>query len=522
MRRHQEQLIRKVNEMTRRKNMLCSRNMLSVVICLVVASSGAFGATVVSSGQTIAFNTTAVTYTIDGGSPVAGIIENGAARFDFTGLDIQSGAVVTVTGTNPLLIVSDGDIVVNSLIDVSGKTTVLGAAGLAGPAGGNSGGVRAVNPGSTTANGKGFGPGGGGSGCALNAVVGGSTGSNRAGGGGAYGGNGGVNSRAYKSGGSADTWGGVAAVAYGTPQIYVLLGGSGGGGGKNTASSGGGGGAIGLTTTSGNITIGASGLVLSNGGDAVTDFTGYPGTDYRYGGGGGSGGSIRLDAGHGTVTISGSLSVCGGHGGCAAPAASDSGDIMGGGGAGGRIAVYTASGTYTGTIPTSAVAGGSGGHYIPPSANVGGPGATGTIVAYAGPMVMPGKASGATPADNDADVDIHNPALTWLRGDASATAWDVYFGSSAQSLQLVASVTSPASAAGELAVDTQYFWRVDEHNTYGTVAGSVWRFTTRGPICLTPPVGDANGDCYVNFLDSAILAQNWLACNRNPESSCWQ
>jgi hypothetical protein len=412
----------KVNEMIRRRKMFCFRNMLSVLACLLAAAPALFGATVVSSGQTIAFNTTAVTYSINGGTSVSGVVENGAARFDFDGIDIQAGATVTVTGTGALLIVSNGDIVVNTLIDVSGKTTVLGAVGLAGPAGGNNGGVRAVNPGNTTANGKGFGTGGGGSGCALNAVVGGSTGSNRAGGGGAYGGNGGVNGRAYKSGGSADTYGGIAALAYGTPQIYVLLGGSGGGGGKNMAGSGGGGGAIGLTAISGNITIGASGLILSNGGDATTDFTGYPGTDYRYAGGGGAGGSIRLDAGAGTVTISGTLNVYGGHGGCAAPTASDNADNFGGGGSGGRIAIYTASGTYTGTVPASAVAGGLGGHFIPSSSLVGGPGAAGTINAYTGPMVMPGQAANPNPPDNEIDIDIHNPALSWQAGHASATS----------------------------------------------------------------------------------------------------
>jgi hypothetical protein len=260
---------------------------------------------------------------------------------------------------------------------------------------------------------------------------------------------------------------------------------------------------------------------LSNGGDATTDFTGYPGTDYRYSGGGGSGGSIRLDAA-GTVIVSGTLSAYGGHGGCAAPAASDNADNFGGGGAGGRIAIYTATGTYSGTIPASAVAGGLGGHFIPSSSLVGGPGAAGTISVYTGPMVMPGQAASPNPADNATDIDIHDPALSWQAGHASATLWDVYFGTSGQSLVLLANVATPASAAGELAVSTQYFWRVDEHNTYGTVTGSVWKFTTRGAVCISPPVGDANGDCYVNFLDGAILAQDWLICNRDPASACWQ
>jgi hypothetical protein len=502
--------------------MFCTRRFVSAVVCLLATASVTMAATVISASDTILFDTTNLAYSINGGTPVAGVMQGVAARFDFAGLELQTGATVSITGSNPILIVSDGDIIVNSLIDVSGKSTVLGAAGFAGPGGGNGGGVRAVNPGSTTANGKGFGPSGGGSGWALDGTSGGS----RAGGGGAYGGTGGINSRAYRSGGSADTYGGIAAAAYGTPQIYSLLGGSGGGGGKNFAGSGGGGGAIGLTTTSGNITIGTSGLIWSNGGDATTDFTGYAGTDYRYAGGGGSGGAIRLEAA-GTVTITGSLSAKGGHGGCGMAVKTDCREHHGGGGAGGRIAIYTATGSYTGTVPATAVAGGDGGHLLVtlPSGSQtadGGPGAAGTINAYQGPMVLPGQATSPMPGDGETGVDIHNPTLSWHAGDSTATAWDVYFGTGIQSLQLLAHVTSASALAGELTVSTTYAWRVDEYNQYGTVTGAVWGFTSRGPACLSVPVGDANGDCHVDFVDAAIFVDNWLMCNRVPATECWQ
>lgn len=39
---------------------------------------------------------------------------------------------------------------------------------------------------------------------------------------------------------------------------------------------------------------------------------------------------------------------------------------------------------------------------------------------------------------------------------------------------------------------------------------------------VTCPANDLNGDCAVNWLDMLQLANNWLACNRNPGSECWQ
>lgn len=476
-------------------------------MCLAVTASVAMGATVVGSGQTISFDTTAVTYSMNGGAAVAGVIENGVARFDFAGLDIQTGAIVSITGARPLLIVSNGDIVVDAAINMCGangwvtSSSAYGG-GTGGPGGFAGGGKRTI----------GSGPGGGGTSTSYGA------------GGGGYGGAGGASSRVYR--GSSDGGNGLGGVAYGDSHIYVLQGGSGGGGGKNSSGGGGGGGAISLVAISGNVTIGSSGAITCNGGDGV--FPTYDQAELRYGGGGGAGGAIRIDAGNGIVTINGQLSAKGGHG-------SDSQWITGktdyreyhsGGGGGGRIAIYTASGTYTGSGPVS-VAGGTGGNLLNPPASgyqtaPGGPGFPGTVNTYMGPMVMPGKAASPSPSDNSTDVDIHNPALTWQRGDASATSWDVYFGTSSQSLQSIGNVTSPVAAAGELIVNTQYFWRVDEHNTYGTVAGSVWKFTARGPACLNPPVGDINTDCYVNFVDSALFAQDWLVCNRVPETACWE
>lgn len=36
------------------------------------------------------------------------------------------------------------------------------------------------------------------------------------------------------------------------------------------------------------------------------------------------------------------------------------------------------------------------------------------------------------------------------------------------------------------------------------------------------PTGDANGDCILDMRDVAVLANNWLLCNRSPSAQCWQ
>jgi hypothetical protein len=40
-----------------------------------------------------------------------------------------------------------------------------------------------------------------------------------------------------------------------------------------------------------------------------------------------------------------------------------------------------------------------------------------------------------------------------------------------------------------------------------------------GPACATI---DLNGDCSLDWLDILDLADEWLSCNRNPPSECWQ
>ncbi len=42
------------------------------------------------------------------------------------------------------------------------------------------------------------------------------------------------------------------------------------------------------------------------------------------------------------------------------------------------------------------------------------------------------------------------------------------------------------------------------------------------PVCTEPIVGDLNDDCRVDFVDLARMAENWMTCNLEPQSACWE
>jgi len=42
-----------------------------------------------------------------------------------------------------------------------------------------------------------------------------------------------------------------------------------------------------------------------------------------------------------------------------------------------------------------------------------------------------------------------------------------------------------------------------------------------GQVCPVKLAGDINGDCYVNMLDLAVLANNWLDCNNLMDETCF-
>lgn len=218
--------------------------------------------------------------------------------YNYTSFTIPAGVTITVTGTSPLVIYSqgavniDGSLNANGANGINGVTFSNGGAGGLGVAGGGNGGAGSFSsPSGPITGAAGAGQGG------LN-----TQGAGWSGGGGA----------GYAAvGASSGGVGGFGGAAYGTAPISGVDAGSGGGGGSggyDCGAGGGGGGGGYISMSAPSITISASGAINANGGNGGSDGTGNCG-----GGGGGSGGSIWLSAL--SMTHNGSISATGGSGG---------------------------------------------------------------------------------------------------------------------------------------------------------------------------------------------------------------
>jgi hypothetical protein len=91
------------------------------------------------------------------------------------------------------------------------------------------------------------------------------------------------------------------------------------------------------------------------------------------------------------------------------------------------------------------------------------------------PPPAPGQASNPNPADGAARVSV-NADLSWTRG-AYAASHDVYFGTSSPGTYQGRHAGTTFDP-GTLALNTTYYWRIDEINASGNTVGEVWRFTT--------------------------------------------
>lgn len=189
------------------------------------------------------------------------------AVFTFDDIDLPSSANITMTGTRALALLSHGNVMIDTTIDLSGESVpapaVLGdpAPAGVGRAGGFSGGFAAYGLPAE----DGEGPGGG-SGAS---VVGNS---------GGFGGPGYRNSQ--PDGGPA----------YGDLVDGPLQGGSGGGSAESFALGGAAGGGALEISALGGVTLGASGNLIAAGGSTEAP----SGTTFNIGGGAGSGGAIRI------------------------------------------------------------------------------------------------------------------------------------------------------------------------------------------------------------------------------------
>ncbi|OHB74461.1 MAG: hypothetical protein A2Z25_24535 [Planctomycetes bacterium RBG_16_55_9] len=107
------------------------------------------------------------------------------------------------------------------------------------------------------------------------------------------------------------------------------------------------------------------------------------------------------------------------------------------------------------------------------------------------PPVLPGQATDPIPADGADNVNT-DVVLSWTTGP-DALSHLVYFGTDI-SPPLVSHQNGTEFGPGPLALDTTYFWRIDEVNRTGKATGVLWSFTTIGGIpkgrtCFTSETG---------------------------------
>lgn len=96
-------------------------------------------------------------------------------------------------------------------------------------------------------------------------------------------------------------------------------------------------------------------------------------------------------------------------------------------------------------------------------------------VEYIAESNAPGKASGPSPANSAAGVDV-NDNLSWSAA-ADADNYDVYFGTSSP-CTLQGNQTGTTFELGTMDANTTYYWRIDPNNEVGITTGDVWSFTT--------------------------------------------
>ena len=91
------------------------------------------------------------------------------------------------------------------------------------------------------------------------------------------------------------------------------------------------------------------------------------------------------------------------------------------------------------------------------------------------PRPLPGRAKRPDPRDGETGV---SPAahLSWVAG-SNATSHDVYFGTTSPGA-FQGNQTATTFDPSPMALNTTYYWRIDEINSSGKTIGKVWSFTT--------------------------------------------
>ena len=133
------------------------------------------------------------------------------------------------------------------------------------------------------------------------------------------------------------------------------------------------------------------------------------------------------------------------------------------------------------------------------------------------PCPVPPASSNPSPANGIRELPV-NTCLSWSVGDVSEeTTWDLYLGTSQNSLARIASdLTELSYCPGPLRAGTQYYWRVDIKNPCLATPGPVWTFRiTEPPVALCQDVTvTADRSCQVSLTVNDI---DWHSYDPNGD-----
>jgi autotransporter-associated beta strand protein len=122
---------------------------------------------------------------------------------------------------------------------------------------------------------------------------------------------------------------------------------------------------------------------------------------------------------------------------------------------------------------------------------------------------LPVITSNPSPVKGATNVFLNNQTATLSWGGNYADSFDVYLGTSVDSLVKVGEVAAaPATfTTASLNPHTIYYWRVDGKNSNGTTTGTVWNFQTANiPVTVT---GDYRSKASGNWGSSTVTTDIW-------------
>lgn len=93
---------------------------------------------------------------------------------------------------------------------------------------------------------------------------------------------------------------------------------------------------------------------------------------------------------------------------------------------------------------------------------------------------IPDKVADSEPEDGEVS-SMFRKQMTWEDGGGPAVSYDVYFGKT-DPPDFIGNQTAKIYNPGTLSPTTQYYWRVDPINSYGTTTGNILSFKTSMPI----------------------------------------